>query len=278
VRTKAYRAIDGYTAHIAEDMLTGMKLYAHEGGWKSVYVPEMLFIGEGPTTWSSYFTQQMRWAYGCMDIVFRHSPKLFSKMTIRRVVNYILLQQFYFSGVAQAVGVALLTLYFLFGITSASMTLLPILILYVPLLIYQQVFQLWIQKFNVEPKTERGLYLTGKIMFIAAWPIFFLAFIGVVRKKRLTYVVTPKGDSEGVIYEPQLFKPHLVIGSITLIDIMLGLYLQHSAPQIVFWAVLNTVFMYGLFFSEAVPASMAYLKKSSISLLDEKEKIELYGS
>ncbi len=97
MRTRAYRAIDGYTAHIAEDMLTGMKLYAHETKWKSVYVPEKLFIGEGPTSWSSYFKQQMRWSYGCMDKVFRHSPKLFSRMEIKRVINYILLQQFYFS-------------------------------------------------------------------------------------------------------------------------------------------------------------------------------------
>ena len=275
MRMEAYRAIDGYTAHIAEDMLTGMKLYAHEKEWKSVYVPDTLFVGEGPTTWSAYFGQQMRWSYGCMDIVFRHAPTLFSKMTIRRIINYVLLQQFYFSGVAQAAGVMLLTLYFLFGITSGNLQLLPIFLLYLPLLIFQQIFQLWIQQFNIEPKTERGFYFTGKIMFIAAWPIFFLAFIGVLRKKRLSYVVTPKGNSEEKVYEPKLFVPHLILGSITLCDILIGFYIHHSAPQILFWAALNTVCMYGLFFSQALPAAIAYLKKTPLSL--PEEDLELYG-
>ncbi len=252
LRTKACRDIDGYTAHIAEDMLTGMKLYAHESKWKSVYVPEVLLVGEGPVTWASYFGQQMRWAYGCMDIVFRHAPNLLPKMNFRRMLNYTLLQQFYFSGIAQAVGIILLTLYFFFGITSAKMALLPILLLYIPLILYQVMFQLWLQRFNIQPETERGLLLSARLVSIAAWPIYFLAFIGVVRGKKLTYVVTPKGDNQGKTYTPSLFIIHFILGSITLIDIVVGFYTKHSAPQILFWAVLNSILMYYFFFSEAL--------------------------
>jgi cellulose synthase (UDP-forming) len=263
MRTEAYRDIDGYTAHIAEDMLTGMKLYTHHRKWTSVYVPEVLLIGEGPSTWESYFGQQMRWAYGCMDIVFRHAPILLPKMSFRRICNYILLQQFYFAGVAQAVGIVLLTLYFVFGITSARMTFLPILFLYVPLILYQVIFQLWLQRFNINPEKERGLHLRGKLLFIAAWPVFFLAFIGVMRNKKLAYVVTPKGgDTNKTLYAPTLFICHYVLGSITLLDLILGIYTHHDAIQLVFWAILNTVFMYGLFFSEALPEVGNGIKKS----------------
>jgi cellulose synthase/poly-beta-1,6-N-acetylglucosamine synthase-like glycosyltransferase len=259
MRMAAYKDIDGYTAHITEDMLTGMKLYTYK--WKSVYVPETLLIGEGPSTWSSYFGQQMRWAYGCMDIMFRHAPTHLPKMKRGRIFNYMVLMQFYFSGVLQVAGVVLLTLYFFLDITSANMTLRPILMLYVPILLFQMVFQLWLNRFNIDPKKEKGLMLRGKLLSLAAWPIYFLAFIGVVRGKRLTYVVTPKGDNQTTSRTPLLFILHFILGTITLVGILVGFYLGHHAPIMIFWALINTIFMYFFFFSEALPNLKQYLKK-----------------
>ncbi len=261
MRMQAYHEIDGYSAHITEDMLTGMKLYTKD--WKSVYVPESLLVGEGPTTWPSYFGQQMRWAYGCMDIAFRHSPKLLIKMRIRHICNYLILLQFYFSGVAQVAGIVLLTLYFFFGITSANMVLLPILVLYLPLMIYQLLFQLWLQRFNIIPSVEKGLLLRGKLLSLATWPVFFLAFVGAVRGKRLTYVVTPKGDNGEISYFPSIFKLHLILGSITLVDMVVGYFTDHTAGVVLFWAILNTLFMYYFFFAEATPLIVLYFKKIS---------------
>jgi cellulose synthase (UDP-forming) len=259
VRMDAYRDIGGYSAHIVEDMLTGMQFYTRK--WKSIYVPETLLLGEGPTSWASYFGQQLRWSYGCMDIVFRHCHKLLPKMSPRRIFNYVLLQQFYFIGIAQAIGIVLLTLYFFFGITSASMAFLPLLFLYVPLLIYQQLFQLWIQRFNIQPENEKGFLLRGKVLFISAWPIYFLAFVGALRGKHLTYVVTPKGNEPAGAYQPSLFIPHLIIGSITLLDILVGISLHHTAGLLIFWASLNTIFMCGFFLAESMPLVGARAKK-----------------
>ena len=263
MRVKAYNDIDGYSAHIVEDMLTGMKLYTRD--WKSVYVPEVLLVGEGPTTWDAYFGQQLRWSYGCMDIVFRHAPALLPQMSLRYICNYIILQQFYFMGVAQTAGIILLTLYFLFGITSASMPFLPILLLYIPLLIYQQLFQLWIQRFNIQPKLERGLHLRGKLLLVAAWPVYLLAFVGALRRKHLTYVVTPKGRPHATSYQPELFIPHFILGSITLLGVVIGLFFDHEAPQIIFWALLNTILMYALFFLEALPPFFIRVKRVALA-------------
>jgi len=262
VRTEAYRDIDGYAAHIAEDMLTGMKLYAHKSKWKSVYLPDALLLGEGPSTWVAYFGQQMRWAYGCMDIVFRYAPGILPKMSLRRIFNYVVLQQFYFSGVAQVAGVCLLTLYFLFGVSPGNLGLTPILELYVPLVLYQFIFQLWLQRLNVDPKTERGFFLRGKLLSLASLPIFFLAFMGVIRGKRLTYIVTPKGAQQETERTPSLFVPHFILGSITLIDMVFGVALRHVAGPMIFWAALNTLCMYAFFFSEAAPAFVFRAKRT----------------
>ncbi len=262
MRMKAYEDIGGYTAHIAEDMLTGMKLYAHEGKWKSVYVSEALLVGEGPSTWDAYLVQQMRWSFGCMDILFRHAPELFKRMNTKKVINYLLLQQFYFSGVAQAVGILLIMMYFLFGINSANMSGgAYLLLIYAVLVLYQVLFQLWLQRFNVLPKTEYGLLLRGKVLAVAAWPIYFLAFISVVFKIHLTYKVTPKGSSQVAEYLPALFIPHLILGTLTLLGVLWGFYIDREALPIIFWALLNTVFMYIFFFSQAIPALYLYLKE-----------------
>lgn len=265
MRMKAYQDIDGYTAHIAEDMLTGMKLYAHEGQWKSVYVPEALLIGEGPATWDAYLVQQMRWAFGCMDILFRHAPPLFLRMNPRKVINYLLLQQFYFSGIAQAVGVGLMMLYFFAGINSAAMALgSSILLLYTILVLYQTLFQMWLQRFNIMPETENGLLLRGKVLGVAAWPIYFLAFVSVVFKWQLTYKVTPKGSSQSVAYVPTLFIPHFILGTITLVGILWGLNVGRTAGPIVFWALLNTGFMYFFYFSQAIPSLVQNVRRSVV--------------
>jgi cellulose synthase (UDP-forming) len=54
VRVAALRDIGWYQGHLTEDLATGMRF--HVGPWESVYVPEPLAVGEGPTTWAAYFT------------------------------------------------------------------------------------------------------------------------------------------------------------------------------------------------------------------------------
>jgi cellulose synthase (UDP-forming) len=243
VRTAALKSIGGYPGHIVEDHLTGMKLYVN--GWKSVYIPEKLAIGEGPATWDAFFGQQMRWAYGLVDILFKHSPKLLPKMKLQHAINYYILQQHYFYGLVQVVGIALLTLFYVFGIQATSMTLAPLLLLYVPLIAWQNLISLWLQQFNIDPEIESGLMLRGKIVTLAAWPIYFLALIGVITGKRLTYAVTPKGSEQNAHTPLEIFLPHAFFGTITAIDIFAGLISHRDAPFLLFWAVLNTFFMYG---------------------------------
>jgi|SRR6185369_4865076 len=250
VRVAAHNTIDGYSGHIVEDHLTGMKFYAK--GWKSVYVPEILAVGEGPTTWDAYFSQQMRWAYGLIDILFTQSPKLFGKMKLKHALNYFLLQQYYFYGIAQVLGIVLLTLYFVFGVQSTQMELKGLLPTYIPLLVIQQVIFLWLQKFNVDPKNESGLMLRSRILNCAAWPIYFVALVGVIRRKRLTYKVTPKGSQQDNDAQLALFVPHLVLGSLTLIDIIFSFSTHHQSIQLIFWAWMNTIVMYYFVLNEGL--------------------------
>lgn len=252
VRVSALRHIGYYAGHVTEDLLTGMSLHAKR--YRSVYVPEQLAVGEGPTTWSAYFSQQTRWAYGCIDILFRHSFKLFRTMGLKRSLLYYFMQQHYFSGLASLLGVLLLTLYFLFGIAPSSMLLVPLLLVYLPVLLWQYLIHLRLQNHYINPDTEKGFQKHGMLIGIAAWPIYFLAFIGALRNKRLSYKVTPKGGASAESVNLSLFRPHIIIGSVTAIDLLSIPFTHHDGAVMIFWAALTTVTMYGIAFHSQLMA------------------------
>ena len=274
IRTAAHDDIEGYAGHIVEDHLTGMRFYARR--WTSVYVPEILAVGEGPSTWDTYFSQQMRWAHGLIDILLKHSPRMFLRMRLKHVANYFMLQQYYFYGLAQVVGIALITLYALFGFQATSMGTGQLLTLYVPLLLIQLCIFFWLQRFNVYPKEESGLLWRARLLNLAAWPVYFLAFIGVLRNKRLVYAVTPKGEQEHAL-NLALFYPHLILGTITALDMAAGVALHHAAVQILFWAALNTAIMYYFFFAaafEKISYSSIVSILSSVRMVGRNTKVK----
>lgn len=266
LRVEAHNQIEGYSGHIVEDHLTGMRLYAKQ--WKSVYVPEKLAYGEGPATWSAYFSQQMRWAYGLIDILFKHSPRVFYRMKGSHVFNYFLLQQYYFYGLAQVIGILLMGMYFIFGIEITPMPVVELLVLYLPILIFQQIFFLWLQRFNVDPETEKGFMLRGKLLNWAAWPIYFMAFLGVLFNKRLTYVVTPKGSALSTqASSVMLFLPHMILGMLTLVYVIVGVHLGRTAPLLMFWGILNTLIMFGFVVVESIPIFTRAVKRLTWPIL-----------
>lgn len=236
IRVAALKQVNHYSAHITEDLLTGMKLHAN--GWKSVYTPEPLAVGEAPTTWEAYFSQQMRWAYGCIDILFKHSPKLFKKMGLRQTLYYFFLQQHYFSGIAMMLGTLLLCLYFFAGIRAANIDALKFSLIYSIVTLSCWLMSLLLQRYNVYKENENQLFLAGKLISIAAWPIWFLGFISVLIGKRLTYKVTPKG--EGANSGPLIsaaFIPHIVIGTILVIGLLSSFVTHRQNPVMIFWAI-----------------------------------------
>ncbi len=242
IRVEALKDIGYYAGHLTEDMLTSMQLYARN--WKGVYVPEVLAVGEGPTTWQSFFNQQMRWAHGCIDILFRHSFKLYATMHPRQALIYFTMQQHYFSGLTFVLGQLLTAAYFLFGVNATNMDMTAI-ILYLALTTWQLLIATWLQRFYIRPWHESGLLLKGKMVMTAALPIFFMASINAVRGKHLGFKVTTKGEGTSVT-PMKLFVPHIIMGTVSLVSLLIGIALNHTSPLMIFWAASATLLMYGV--------------------------------
>ena len=133
-------------------------------------------------------------------------------MPANKSALYIALQQGYFNGVTGLLAVVLLTLYFFAGWQISHIPLGELLMWGGPLFLIRQVITIWLQRFCVRPGRENGLNLTGGLLGLAAWPIYLMAFIGVVRQQPLVFKVTPKGSTRQRNATPMaLFTPHIVL-------------------------------------------------------------------
>jgi cellulose synthase (UDP-forming) len=244
IRVAALQQIGWYQGHLTEDLATGKRFHAKR--WQSVYVPLPLAVGEGPTTWADYFNQQYRWATGCMNIFFSQSPWLNAKMRRAHGFYYFLLEQFYFSGVSLVVAITLLMFYYAFGWKAANLQIAQLVWWYAPLVAWRQLVILWLQRFNVRPAVEHGMLWAGRMVTIAAIPIYFMAFVGVLRGKRVTFKTTPKGGTQSQDLDRlSVFAPHMAIVTLLAAGMGLGVWLGHTIWVFMAWGAVTCVLFTG---------------------------------
>lgn len=83
----------------SEDVWTSLHL--HERGWRSIYIPMTLAVGDAPETIEAYSKQQLRWATGGFEILFQHNP--FSpkrRLTMDQRLQYMVTATHYLTGIA----------------------------------------------------------------------------------------------------------------------------------------------------------------------------------
>lgn len=245
-RVTAMRDIGGYAATIVEDHLTGMRFYAN--GWRAVYIPEVIAHGEGPITWPDYLNQQMRWAYGIFEILFRHSPRLLPRMPLKKAIGYLFAQTYYFTGLAAMLGVLLIWVYFLFGIAPASLPFDEWVLHAAPVFLLTNGIFIWSSRFNLDPANERGHGWRGIVLNIAALPTYVHALVLVVRGQALSYVITAKGTAAGERHrEIRLFRVHYAIAAVTLAAALAALILPgRTAPVLYGWALVTFITFLGV--------------------------------
>jgi cellulose synthase (UDP-forming) len=88
-----------YTDSKSEDVWTALTL--HERGWRSVYIPDVLAVGDAPETIEAYSKQQLRWATGGFEILLTHNPlSPRRKLTGDQRIQYFVTATFYLTGIA----------------------------------------------------------------------------------------------------------------------------------------------------------------------------------
>ncbi|MPY60504.1 glycosyltransferase family 2 protein [Streptomyces spongiae] len=247
VRISAVRQIGGLYDSITEDMATGFELHRcrnPETGrhWRSVYTPDVLAVGEGPASWTDFFTQQMRWSRGTYETLLKQYWKAPFSMPPGRFLSYTLMLVYYpMSAVNWFLGVLSCSLFLWFGASGTQVAASVWLMLYSDAAALQVGLYLWNRRHNVSPHEPEGSGgLAGMAMSAISAPIYLWSLGAALVRRPCRFVVTPKGDDAS----PDrllTFRVHLSWAAVLASSLAASIFLDHSHVALRTWAVVALV-------------------------------------
>ena len=248
VRISALRQIGGLVDSITEDMATSIMLHGtvnEETGhyFTSVYTPDVLAVGEGPSSWTDYFIQQGRWSRGTDEVVVRKWKDLgIRHLPRRRLIHYFLLMGYYPSAaLGWMFGSLNIALSMTTGVVGLSAGSQLWIMLYTNAAVLQLGIYTWNRQFNVSPHEERGSSgLLGMVMSAFTAPMYVDAFIQAVRNRAITFEITPKGE-DGTKDQLRSFSRNLFWVGFLIIALALSFLLHNDRPMMREWAFISLV-------------------------------------
>ncbi len=233
IRRKAIMEVGGMCdTNIAEDFVTG--LFMHQKGWKSVFVPEVLAEGLAPEDFLSYYKQQLRWARGSLEVLFKYNPLFKKGLSFGQTIQYLSSASYYLSG--------------LFIISNAFIPLVFFFTGHVPFLVSTMVLAtvflpyIFITLYTVQVTGNFSYTFKALSFSMSSWIIHLQALWGIISGRKATFAITSKKAVEGnFIY---LVIPHLLYYTLAFSGICFALYrygLTASVATNTAWVVLNCV-------------------------------------
>jgi cellulose synthase (UDP-forming) len=194
-RTRAIREIGGFQPTRAEDHLDTVVLASR--GYRGVFVPETLAVGDGPTTFDTYLRQQFAWAYSMIQVLFHHTPRLVGRYRPTQAFQFLFAQTWYTFWSTSMLLMFLMPLITLVtGARPSTVDLRSFLLVSLPLNLGRLAMWQWTRRWQ----RPAGLNLSwrGIILHIARWPVVVWALVNVLLRVKHPYMITPKGSSTSV--------------------------------------------------------------------------------
>jgi cellulose synthase/poly-beta-1,6-N-acetylglucosamine synthase-like glycosyltransferase len=242
-RPSAWAQIGGYQDSIIEDHLTSMRIQATVNPttgrrWKGVYTPDVLAVGEGPTSWSDYFNQQRRWSYGIWEILLRR-PEARRGLSGRQRLLYGCVQLYYPSvAVALLLGNVATAMYLLFGIASIQLHNLTWLALWGLSMASWFLLWFWLRRFYLADHERVEVGMPGMALALFAGPVYLASAVAAVRRRPLTYAVTAKGRlSTGETLST--FRLHLWWAAFAAALLAVSFLMHHDYLALRIWSALT---------------------------------------
>ncbi|GGN39968.1 hypothetical protein FHR83_006607 [Actinoplanes campanulatus] len=246
-RPAAFKQIDGYQDSIIEDHLTSMVIFgavnpATGSTWRGVYTPDIIAVGEGPATYSDFFSQQKRWAYGIWEIARGHSPAVLRRLPrVSQRLSFAALQTHYpTTAISWVSGIFLTGLYLVGGITITKLPGVLWAALFLANIAFGLAFIQFTRRFNLVAHERRSWGLSGMALELATAPVYLAAAAAQLAGRPLAYVVTPKGKAAtGDTW--RTFRPHLGWAVLSAAFMVAGIALGHTFLSLYLWALLTIV-------------------------------------
>nr|WP_223185280.1 cellulose synthase catalytic subunit [Streptomyces sp. CBMA152] len=244
VRITALIQVGGLYDSITEDMATGFELHRRKNPktghfWRSVYTPDVLAVGEGPESWTDFFTQQTRWSRGTYETLLRQYWKAPFRVPPGRLLSYTLMLVYYpMTAVNWLLGMVSCVLFLWFGASGTQVSASVWLMLYSDAAALQIGLYLWNRRHNVSPHEPEGSGgLAGMGMSALCAPIYLKSLGSALLRTRGRFVVTPKGD-EASPDRLWTFRIHLFWAAVLVTSLGASVVYRHTHAAMRTWAVL----------------------------------------
>jgi cellulose synthase/poly-beta-1,6-N-acetylglucosamine synthase-like glycosyltransferase len=239
IRTSAMRK--GYVDSITEDMATSLRIHATKNeatgrAWRSVYTPDLVAVGEGPSSWTEFFGQQTRWSAGTFDAIIRQVWRVGFKLRPAAMLHYFLMLTYYPSvAIGWIMGIAISACYLGFGISSLRTDGGWWLTYYVDIAAMQFLLYRFMRRHNVSPHEPAGSSgLSGMAVSALTAPIYARSLIKVVLRRKLSFNVTAKGSAAS----PDrlwTFRYSLMWAVVPIVLIAIAVIRQRPYPVMLAW-------------------------------------------
>ncbi|MEV6422671.1 cellulose synthase catalytic subunit [Streptomyces sp. NPDC051662] len=245
VRIRALKQIGGLYDSITEDMATGFEMHRARNPrtgkkWRSVYTPDVLAVGEGPTAWTDFFTQQLRWSRGTYETILKQYWRGYGTLPPGKLFNYTMMIIFYPMSALNWILAALSCALFL-GMGASGVQIDPAIwmMLYGNASALQIGLYIWNRRHNVSPHEPEGSGgLAGMAMSAMSAPLYARSLMDAVLRRKSSFVVTPKGDSSSPDTLFGTFRIHLFFILIFGGSLVSSFYFGHDHPAMITWATL----------------------------------------
>lgn len=239
----------------SEDVWTSLHL--HERGWRSVFIPTALAVGEAPETIEAYSKQQLRWATGGFEILLTANPLVNRRLTTEQRIQYLVTASFYLTGICPLLLILVppLEIYFDLRPMNLTITVLTWLLYYAGFYLMQIVLA-WYTLGSFRWETLTLATVSFPIYTKALWNAFTGKDVG------WQSTGTARGRSPyGFIIPQILFFELLALTSVVAIwrDVDNGVLTLATA-----WNITNTVIL-GAFLAAARREARAWRKGTPLS-------------
>ncbi|MEN0129119.1 MAG: glycosyltransferase [Brevundimonas sp.] len=238
-RRRAITEIGGiYSDSKSEDVWTSLML--HEAGWRTVYIPQTLAVGDTPETVEAYTKQQQRWATGGFEIMLTHNPLARKRrLTLDQRLQYTVTATFYLTGIAPLLLILVPPLQIYFNLTPMNLTITP-----ATWLLYYAGF--YVMQILVAFYTLGSFRWQTLLMAAVSFPIYVRALLNAFFKREQAWHVT---GSKGAYRSPFAFiQPQVLMFVFLGLTTVVGTWkdLSNGYPSLALaWNATNTIILGG---------------------------------
>ncbi|UZN02910.1 cellulose synthase catalytic subunit [Cellulomonas sp. S1-8] len=238
-RRAALDAVGGiYTDSKSEDVWTSLML--HESGWRTVYIPTTLAIGDTPETVEAYTKQQLRWATGGFEIMLTHNPLSRKRnLTMDQRIAYVVTATHYLTGIAPLLLLLVPPLEIYFDLSPMDLTITPL------------TWALYYAGFYVL-QILLAFYTLGsfrwEVLLLASvsFPIYVRALVNALLRREQAWHVTGR---KGAYRSPFAFMlPQVLVFQFLLVTTVVALWKTQSSGIVTLalaWNATNTLILGG---------------------------------